>query len=123
MNSYVKYFPIILATELAQAANFDFGELASNGSLSSLPMLIVFITLVYFMIIRPQAEANKRHKKLVESLELNNEIKLTCGIIGTVKDIHEQYLSVEIAENILLTVDKNAISKILPQNTIEQVKS
>ena len=53
----------------------------------------------------------------------SDEIKLTTGILGVVTDVDTIYIKVKIAENTTVKVDKNAIAKILPKNTIKPAKN
>ena len=63
---------------------------AGQGSLLSLlPTLIIFILVFYFLLIRPQTKRVKEHRKLMESLNKDDEIVTTGGIMGKIIDIKE----------------------------------
>ncbi|HEX5633154.1 MAG TPA: preprotein translocase subunit YajC [Gemmatimonadales bacterium] len=66
--------------------------LQQGGGLG-LPMLlfqIVAIGLVfYFLIIRPQGQARKKHAELLQNLKKGDEVMTVGGIVGVVKDIRE----------------------------------
>jgi preprotein translocase subunit YajC len=94
-----------------------------TSTLNTIPMLLAFAAISYFMLIRPQTQRDKEHKKLMNDLSKGDEIKLTSGILGVVTDVDTIYIKVKIADNTTVKVDKNAIAKILPKNTITPTKS
>ncbi|MCU0621903.1 MAG: preprotein translocase subunit YajC [Gemmatimonadales bacterium] len=65
-----------------------------GGAGLGLPMLlfqVVAIGLVfYFLIIRPQSQARKRHGELLTGLKKGDDVMTVGGIVGTVKDIKEK---------------------------------
>jgi preprotein translocase subunit YajC len=49
----------------------------------------------YFLIIRPQGQARKQHEKLLSALKKGDEITTSGGLIGKVKDIKDDRVTVE----------------------------
>lgn len=91
------------------------------GFLEFLP-LIVLVAIFYFLILRPQSKRAKEHKVMVESLQRGDEVVTTGGAVGRVNKVFEEYVSVELAENIEVTVLKTAIQAMLPKGTIKAIK-
>jgi preprotein translocase subunit YajC len=68
----------------------------SGGGFSVLILQVVAIGLVfYFLIIRPQGQARKQHEQLLAGLKKGDEITTSGGLIGKVKDIKDDRVTVE----------------------------
>jgi preprotein translocase subunit YajC len=69
---------------------------SGSGGFSILIMQVVAIGLVfYFLIIRPQSQARKKHEDLLAGLKKGDEITTSGGLIGKVKDIKDDRVTVE----------------------------
>ena len=89
------------------------------------PTFIVFgglFLFMYLMIIRPQSKRNAQIKDMLSKLEKGSEVIAASGILGKVKDISGQYVSIEISENNVIKLQKSAIANILPKGTIDSIK-
>jgi preprotein translocase subunit YajC len=91
------------------------------GLMDFLP-LIVLVAVFYFLVLRPQAKRAKEHKVMVEALQRGDEIMTTGGIVGRINKVYEQYVGVELSENIEITVQKASIQSVLPKGTIKAIK-
>lgn len=85
---------------------------------SIFPMLIFLIIFTYLTIFRPQSKKVNDHKKLIDNLQVGDEIITIGGIIGCIERITQHIIILNINENINIIVQKNAISCILPKGTI-----
>lgn len=90
-----------------------------GGSLASfLPIIIIFV-LFYFVLIRPQQKRQKEHKQMVEALAAGDEIVSGGGVLGKVTDVGDQLVTVEIANNVVVKMQKHTISQVLPKGTMK----
>ncbi len=106
---------LLIAPAYAQAA-----PAAGGGSMmSSLLLPIVLIGVMYFMMIRPQMKRAKEHRGMLEKLVKGDEVITNGGIAGTVTDMGENFISVEIADNVRIRVQKAAIANVLPKGTLK----
>ncbi|MDO8350000.1 MAG: preprotein translocase subunit YajC [Gallionella sp.] len=94
---------------------------AGGGIMDFLP-LVALVAVFYFMILRPQSKRAKEHKVMLEALQRGDEVVTTGGELGRVTKVYEQYVGVELAENIEVTVQKAAIQSVLPKGTIKSIK-
>jgi preprotein translocase subunit YajC len=92
-----------------------------NGIMNFLP-LFALIAVFYFLILRPQSKRAKEQKAMIAALQRGDEVVTLGGEIGTVSKVYEQYLAVEIAENLEVKVQKSAIQSVLPKGTIKAIK-
>jgi preprotein translocase subunit YajC len=101
----------------AQAA----GAPAPQGGLfTSFPfMMIGLLAIMYFIMIRPQMKRQKEHRAMLDKLSKGDEVITNGGIAGTVTDIGDNFITVEIADNVRIRVQKGAIGNVLPKGTLK----
>jgi preprotein translocase subunit YajC len=90
----------------------------SGGFMEFLP-LVALLAVFYFLILRPQQKRTKEHKTLMDALQKGDEIITVGGILGKVIKVGEENVAVEIADNIVVHVQKPAIQNVLPKGTIK----
>jgi preprotein translocase subunit YajC len=106
----------LISTASAQAANG--AAPAGGGLLGMLPILLIFVVF-YFMLIRPQNKRAKEHRAMVATLEAGAEVATNGGIVGKVTEVGENFLTVEIADNVKVKVQRNTIAQVLPKGTLK----
>jgi len=98
------------------STSFLFSLMAPQGGgssgLSILLFQIVAIGLVfYFLVIRPQGQARKKHADMLAALKKGDEITTAGGIIGKVKDLKEDRVTVESGTSTII-IDRARIVRI-----------
>jgi len=83
-----------------------------------LPIIVIFVVF-YFLLIRPQQKRAKETKAMLSALQKGDEIVTAGGVVGKIAKLNDAYASVEIAPNVEVTVQRNAISLVLPKGTIK----
>ena len=108
---------MLITSAYAQATG-----VASQGDtlLTFLPMIVLFGAL-YFLMIRPQQKKQKEARAMLDALEKGNEVVTAGGILGRIVKLDEQYVTVEIAPNTQMIVQRGAISQLLPKGTIKSL--
>ncbi len=91
-----------------------------SNLMSFLPIIMMFAVL-YFLMIRPQMKRQKEQKAMMDALAKNDEVITSGGILGKVTKVTEGYVTVEIAENTEVVIQKNAVTMLLPKGTIKSV--
>ncbi len=86
---------------------------AGGGMLPTIIMFGAIFLIFYFMIIRPQQKRMKEHKKLVEGVKRGDSVRMNGGIRGTVFEVKDDSVMVEIAKNTVVTFDKGAIQSVV----------
>ncbi len=74
------------------------------------------------MLIRPQSKRAKEHKALIQGIGKGDEVITAGGIIGKVTKVDDQYVSVTVAENVELKMQKSSVSAVLPKGTIKSIE-
>lgn len=92
-----------------------------GGFLSVLPMLIIFIAVFYFLLIRPQSKRAKEQRNLLNSLAIGDEVLTSGGIVGRITKLRDNYIVLSIGKDMEMTFQKGAIVSILPKGTMESI--
>ena len=109
----------VIAPAHAQAAGQAApGGLFGGGLLGMLPMIAI-IGVMYFLMIRPQMKRAKEHKAMLAKLSRGDEVLTNGGVAGTVTDLGDNFITVEIADNVRIRVQKGAIANVLPKGTLK----
>jgi preprotein translocase subunit YajC len=82
-------------------------------------MPIALIAIMYFLMIRPQMKRQKEHRAMLEKLAKGDEVLTNGGIAGVVTEIGESFITVEVADNVRLRIQKGAIANVLPKGTLK----
>ncbi len=92
--------------------NFVFMAVAGepNPLVSMMPVLLMFV-IFYFLLIRPQQKQQKEHREFLKALDKNQEVVLSGGIHGVITQVKEDTVSVKIAENVRVEVDKSSVAR------------
>lgn len=91
----------------------------AGGGLEMIIMMGVFFAIMYFMIIRPQQKRAKEHKQMLDALNKGDEVVAGGGILGKVAGISENFVELNIADNVTIKVQKQAIASVLPKGTMK----
>jgi preprotein translocase subunit YajC len=90
-----------------------------GGGFSPILIMVAFIALMYFMMIRPQQKRQKEHAALVSALSVGDEILTSGGILGIVTGISDHYAIVKIADNTEVKIQKSSVASVVPKDTFE----
>ena len=108
----------MIGTAFAQAA----GASPQGGDtlMGLLPIILMFVVM-YFIMIRPQMKKAKEHKAMLEALQKGDEV-VAVGILGKIAKITDNYVSLEVAPNTTIQVQRHAVTTLLPKGTIKDVQ-
>jgi preprotein translocase subunit YajC len=90
-----------------------------GGGFGPIIMLGVMFAVMYFLMIRPQMKRQKEHQNLISKLAKGDEVITSGGIAGRVDNIGDNFITVEIADNTKIKLQKNAITTVLPKGTLK----
>ena len=83
--------------------------------------LIMLMVVFYFFLIRPQQKRAKEHKNLVESLSKGDEVVTSGGILGRISKVTDDFVVVEISNNLEIKLQKGSVQATLPKGTIKSI--
>ncbi len=90
------------------------------GSMSWIFLAVMFAAL-YFILIRPQQKRVKDHRGMVSQLSKGDEVVTTGGVLGRITKVSDNFVSLEIAKDVEISVQKHAIQSLMPKGTIKSV--
>lgn len=99
---------MFISPAYAQAA----GAATVNPLVQLLPFVLVFV-FFYFLIIRPQNQARKKHMEMISNVKRGDTVVTSGGIVGKVSKVLEgDEIMVELADNVVVKVIKSTLSDI-----------
>jgi preprotein translocase subunit YajC len=81
--------------------------------------IIVILILMWFLLIRPQRRRQQDSQRLIDSLEVGQEIVTAGGLYGTITALEDDEAHVEIADGVEVRMAKRAIAGVLAEDESE----
>ncbi|MDR0246774.1 MAG: preprotein translocase subunit YajC [Burkholderiales bacterium] len=107
---------MFISSAFAQAA--DGAQQESSLLVSLAPMILIFVVF-WFLLIRPQQKKVKEHRSMILALQKGEEVATAGGVIGRIVKLDESTLTLEIASNTEILVQRTAVTQLLPKGTIK----
>lgn len=99
---------MIISPAYAQAA----GAAAPNPLIQLAPFILVFV-FFYFLIIRPQNQARKKHAEMIANVKRGDVVVTSGGMIGKISKVLEgDEVMVELADNVVVKIVKSTLSDV-----------
>jgi preprotein translocase subunit YajC len=86
---------------------------SQGGGLTSFLPLLLLLGVFWFIIMRPQQKRMRDHRALLSSVKQGDKVVAAGGIVGTVRRIDDDILSLQVADNVVLKVDRGTVQKKL----------
>jgi len=83
--------------------------------------LVGFLVIFYLMIWRPQAKRAKEQKNLLSNLQKGDEVVTNGGIAGKIVKVSDDFVVLEVSDNVELKFQKGAIAATLPKGTLKAI--
>ena len=80
-----------------------------GAGMQSLIFLLLIIVVFYFFMIRPQVKKQKEASNFRNALKKGDKVATTGGIYGKITDVKERTVTLEIADGVIVKVDKTAV--------------
>jgi preprotein translocase subunit YajC len=81
--------------------------------------LVILMVLFYFVLIRPQMKRSRETRDMLGKLAKGDEVITSGGLTGVIRDLGENFITVEIADNVAVKLQKSAIVSVLPKGTLK----
>lgn len=93
-----------------------------GGGISLVIMFALFFVLIYFTILRPQNKRAKEQQKLTSSLAKGDEVITAGGLLGRITKMTDQYITLAVANNVDIVMQKSSIVSVLPKGTLKSIE-
>lgn len=101
----------------AQAA----GQAAPEAGMMQLALMVGLFVMFYFIAIRPQRKRQKEHAELVSNLGKGDEVVTNSGILGKITKLDDNYIVLQVADNVELKFQRGAVHAVLPKGTLKSI--
>jgi preprotein translocase subunit YajC len=81
--------------------------------------ILVLLALMWFMLIRPQRRRQAEAQRLVDQLVPGKEIVTAGGLYGTVTEVHDDEVRIEVAKGVQVRIAKRAVAAIVGEEAEE----
>lgn len=105
----------LIPDAMAQAA----GAPAGGSPMSMFIMMGLFVVVFYFLLIRPQQKKQKEHQAMLGKLAAGDEVVTAGGILGRIVEVGDQFLTLEIADNVRIKVQRFQVTTLVPKGTLK----
>ncbi len=102
----------MLITFLAQAQPAAPAPTGGNPLASFIPIILIFI-IMYFVLFRPQMRRQKEQQRLVAALKTGDRVVTASGIHGMITNVKDTTVTVKVADNVKVEMEKSAVSNVL----------
>ena len=109
----------LIPDAMAQAATGAPAGAPAAGGLSFFALMAVMFGAMYFMLIRPQQKKQKEHQAMLSKLAVGDEVVTAGGILGRIVDVGDQFLTIEIAQDVRIKVQRFQVTTIVPKGTLK----
>ncbi|MCK7548249.1 preprotein translocase subunit YajC [Marinobacter koreensis] len=121
----MKSLKVLIAALLGLAPTLAFAQSAgAQGGMGVIGQVIFFagfILIFYFLIWRPQSKRAKEHKALMSGLNKGDEIVTSGGVAGKITKVADDFIVLEVADNVEIKVQKVAVAAALPKGTLKDI--
>jgi preprotein translocase subunit YajC len=102
--------------------NSAYAQSAGGGAQSMMGTLLLPVLLLvvfYFLLIRPQNKRAKEQRDMLSKVAAGDEVATSGGILGKVIEVGDQFVTLEIANNVQIKLQKFQIAQVLPKGTVK----
>jgi preprotein translocase subunit YajC len=88
-----------------------------------LVLLVAMFGFMYFLLIRPQRQQQRKHAELLSALKPGDEVVTAGGIYGEVVQLDAERVMIEIDEDVRIAVARRAITSVVPPEELERLEA
>jgi preprotein translocase subunit YajC len=104
---------------LIPAAWAQAGGASSSSQFAPVLMMVVFVGIFYFLLIRPQQKKAKDHQNMIAKLSAGDEVVTSGGILGRIIEVSDAFVTLEVADSVRLKVQKGQVTSLMPKGTLK----
>jgi preprotein translocase subunit YajC len=106
----------LIPDAMAQTAG---GAGPSQSPMGMVIMMVGFVVIFYFLLIRPQQKKQKEHQAMLSKMGDGDEVVTAGGILGKVVTVGDQFLTIEIADGVRIKVQRFQVTSLVPKGTLK----
>ena len=110
---------MLINTAYAQASGAPAG---GGGGIESMILIVLMFGVLYFLMIRPQMKRAKEHKTMIDALQKGDEVVAAGGVLGRISKINENYVTLQVSDNIEIQIQRPSVQLVLPKGTLKNIQ-
>ncbi len=85
-----------------------------NPMMQFLPLMVIMFAVMYFLIIRPQKQKEKKRQEMITNVRKQDRIVTAGGVHGVVVSVKEDEVIIRVddAKDVKLKIDKSALTSV-----------
>lgn len=107
----------LISNAYAQAAGG--GAAQAPGLLASPLIFFGIMAVMVFFMFRSQSKRQKEQRAMLASLAKGDEIVSSGGVAGRIDELGDSFVTVEVAPNVKIKLQKTSITMVLPKGTLK----
>ncbi|MBO9576554.1 MAG: preprotein translocase subunit YajC [Sphingobium sp.] len=108
---------MFISPAFAQAAPAASAGSGAFGFFNGIFPLVLIFAVFYFLLIRPQQTAAKRHRAKLAAVKKGDQVVTGGGLVGKVVRVDETYVDVELGANMKVKAVKSTLSDVIDPTT------
>jgi preprotein translocase subunit YajC len=109
---------VLINEAWAQAAS----PAPGGGDMFQMVIILGMFLVLYFIMIRPQMKRAKEQKAMIEALQKGDEVVTSGGIVGKISKLSDNYVTLQIAPNVEIHLQRPAVQLVLPKGTLKGIE-
>jgi preprotein translocase subunit YajC len=93
-----------------------------SGTLMQMAPLFAVFAIIYFLILRPQQQEQKKLQALLSGLKKGDSVITSSGMHGSIHEVRGDELIIEVADRVRITFDRSAVQRIAGAASDEKTK-
>lgn len=93
------------------------GEAVQQPGIEGMIFPLGILAAFYLLFLRPQSKRTKEKKQMLAVMTKGTEVVTAGGILGRVADLDDNFVKLEIADNIFIQVQRHSIETMMPKGT------
>jgi preprotein translocase subunit YajC len=104
---------------LIPAAWAQAGASPGNSPLAFPLMMVAFVAIFYFLLLRPQQKKAKEHQVMVSKLANGDEVVTSGGVLGRITEVGDAFVTIEVADGVRIKIQKSQVTSLMPKGTLK----
>jgi preprotein translocase subunit YajC len=88
-------------------------QAGGGDALSLFLPLVAMVGIFYFLLIRPNQRRQRAQRDLLQSLDVGDEVITIGGVYGTIREIDDEAVTLEVDDDVRIRFVKSAVARKL----------
>lgn len=94
---------------------------APANDFSSFILLIGFVVIFYFFLLRPQNKRAKEQRAMLANLAKGDEVITSGGLLGKISKLSDDFIVLSLNDTLEVNVQKSYVAAVVPKGTMKSV--